>query len=879
MRLPDWFRALVWRIRALRDREALERGLSEEMRLHIDLEAADLARTRGLDPLEARRQALLRFGGVERFKEAHRDARGTRWLEDLAQDVKYAARSLRRNPGFTLTATAVLALGIGSGTAIFSAVDAVLIARLPYPDDGRLVRIYQQNSPGNRFGLSTVDFRAIAAEQRTLSSLGGLRWRSAAVAGGGDPRGYTVGAITAGFLPTLGVQVLQGRPILTSDEPESAARVALVTRDFAARELGGEVDALHRFITIDGVAHAVVGVLPDQRDLTGFRAPVFVPLSMPTPTRRGPFGMRIIGRLKDGVSIDAARADMAGISERLFPLWQSSFQDRSVRFVPYGLRETILARAGETLGLLVVAVALVLLIAVANVASLALVRATARARETSLRTALGASRSRVARLLITEGVLVAGAGAAAGLLLAFTLVRGAAVFGLAVPRLAEASVDARAFGFAALLAMVVGVVVAIHPVLSLWRTGARAALQGGGRDVGARQSTQVARGVLVAAQFGLALPVLAAAALLLNSFVRLERVDPGFDPSRLLYVGISLPRAAYGDSGATARFWTRALNRVGEIPAVETAGLNQSLPPEEPPDVNNFVLVDGAVDPGAAQPVSPWSVVSASFFETASVPLLEGRMFSAGDTGVAPVLIVSRTWARMYSPGRSAIGRQVQGGGCTTCVPYTVIGVVEDVKYLGLAGSAEAVYEPVTQQPSGDLFLMVRTAGPPGQSLEAVREAIRSIDPRLALDDAGTMSQRLASSVAPERHRTALIAGFGAAALLLAAVGIFGMLSYLVTTRRREIGVRMALGARRGEVQQFIIRRGMRWAASGAALGVVAALLTGKWLAASLYEVTPSDPATLAGVTLLLLLVAVVASWLPARRAASVAPMEAIREE
>jgi predicted permease len=589
--------------------------------------------------------------------------------------------------------------------------------------------------------------------------------------------------------------------------------------------------------------------------------------------------MRIIGRLKDGVSLEAARADMAGISERLFPLWQSSFQDRSVRFVPYELRETILAQAGDTLRLLVLAVGLVLLIAVANVASLALVRATARAREISLRTALGASRGRVGRLLITEGILVAGAGAAAGLLLAFALIRGVAVFGLAVPRLSEAAIDLRAFGFAALLALVVGVMVAIHPVLSLRQTGARSALQGGGRDVGARRSTHTARGVLVAAQFGLALPVLAAAALLLNSFIRLGRVDPGFDPSRLLYVGISLPRTTYGDSGAASVFWTRALNRVWEVPTVEAAGLNQSLPPEEPPDVNNFVLVDGALDPGASQPVSPWSVVSASFFETASVPLLEGRMFSASDTGAAPVLIVSRTWARMYSPGRPAIGRQVQGGGCTTCVPYTVIGVVEDVKYLGLAGTAEAVYEPMTQQPSGDLFLMVRTAGPPGQSLEAVREAIRSIDPGLALDDAGTMPDRLALSLAPERHRTALIAGFGVAALLLAAVGVFGMLSYLVTTRRREIGVRMALGARKGEVQQLIVRRGMRWAASGAALGVVAALLTGKWLAASLYEVTPSDPATLVGVTVLLLLVAVAASWLPARRAASVAPMEAIRED
>jgi hypothetical protein len=254
-------------------------------------------------------------------------------------------------------------------------------------------------------------------------------------------------------------------------------------------------------------------------------------------------------------------------------------------------------------------------------------------------------------------------------------------------------------------------------------------------------------------------------------------------------------------------------------------------------------------------------------------------MFQPSDTGAAPVLIVSESWVRLFSPGRSAIGRQVQGGGCTTCTPYTIVGVVGDVKYLGLGGTAEAVYEPIEQNGASDTFLLVRTAGPPGPMLARVREVLRSLDGGLALDNASTMEDRLASTIAPQRNRTALIGGFGIAALLLAAVGVFGMLSYLVATRRREIGVRMALGARRAEVLGLIVRRGMGWAASGAALGIVAALATGKWLQASLYEVAPGDPATLGGVTALLLVVALAASWLPARRAASVAPMEAIREE
>lgn len=881
MGLQTWWRRLTWRLRAARTSESLERDLSDEMRLHIDLEAEDLVRTRGLDPIEARRQALVRFGGVERFKEEHRDARGIRWFEELAQDIRYAARSLRRSPAFALTAISVLALGLGSSTAIFSAVDAVLVARLPYPDDERLIRIFQQNSPTNFFGLSTVDLRAIEAEQRTMESVGAMRVRGVTLDAGGEPRGELVAVPNAALFRTLGVTVAAGRPFLPADEDTAAAAVAVVTHAFAVRDLGGVESALTRSITLDGVSHAVVGVLPESvRDLVGFRVPVWVPLKLPPPTRRGPFGIRVIGRLKPGVTLEAARQDLAGVSDRLFPVWQSSFQDRSVKFVPYGLRETILGQAGDTLRLLALAVGLVLLIAVANVASLALVRATARARETGLRTALGASRGRIARLLLTEGIMVSSAGAAAGLLLATLLLKGVAVFGLAIPRLSLATLDGRAFGFAAVLALVVGILVALHPVLSLRQSAARTTIQGGDRDVGARRGTHRARGILVAVQFALALPVLAAAALLLNSFVRLGRVDPGFDPARLLYVQVSLPRLRYPDPAATATFWTRAIALVSELPSVQAAGLNMSLPPEDPPDENNFLLVDQDIDPQAAQPTSPWNSVTASFFETADIPLLEGRMFQPSDTGgPAPVLIVSRSWVRIFSPTRSAIGRRLQGGGCTDCTPFTIIGVVEDVKYLGLGNTAEAVYEPIAQYPTSSTNLLVRTAGPPGTMLARVRETLRSLDPGLALDAAGTMEDRLASSVAPERHRTALIGGFGVAALLLAAVGVFGMLSYLVATRRREIGVRMALGARRVEVLGLIVRRGMAWAVSGAALGVVAALATGKWLAASLYEVTPSDPMTLGGVTVLLLVVALAASWLPARRAAAVAPMEAIRED
>lgn len=872
---------LLRRARALFGGDTLDRELNDEIRLHIDMEASDLARSQGLDPNEARRRALAAFGGVERYTEAHRDARGTRWLHDTARDVRYAMRSLRRSPAFTISAAGVLALGIGSSTAIFSAVDAVLISRLPYPNDQELVRIVEQNSPTNLFGVSNADYLGIVAMQRSFSSVGAATGNEVAVSIGTAPaRRLQITSATASFFQTLGVGVARGRGLLPQDEVQGAPNVVVLGHLFATREFIDPAAAVGKTMTIDGVVHEVVGVLNrGVTDLAGARSQIWPALQLPTPRRRGPFNMRVIGRLNPGTSREAARGDLARVSLDLAKTWSASFPDTSAKLTPYPLRDMMIRNAGKTLWLFVGAVALVLLIAVANVASLVLVRVTSRSREAALRTMLGASRGRLARLLVTESLIVSTLGAGLGLALAWVLLKGLMVLSSTIPRLAEASLDPRAFGFAALIAALTGVLIGLYPVISVFRRELRPSLGAGDREIGASRGTHILRGALVTAQFAMALPLLAGAALLLNSFVRLQRVDNGFDPSRVLYVRVSLPSASYATPALTFPFWTRAVDLVKQIPGVQHVGMGSCVPPDECGDINNFEVADNRIPPGTPQPVAPWSTASPALFEALGVPLVEGRFFTPGDDSTSErVVLVSREWVRKYSSDRPAIGRKILDGGCETC-PNTIVGIVGDVKYQGLSQSGEAVYRAWDQEFVRDGYLFVRTAGPPPAALGAVRSALHSLDPGLALDEAGTIDERVAVSVLPQRHWTQLLGGFAVASLILAAVGIFGMLSYLVASREREIGVRVALGARRGEVMSMIVRRGMGYAIPGAALGLIVALLARRRIESSLYDVSAADPLTLAVATLLLLAVAAFACWIPARRAAAADPVKAIRAD
>jgi putative ABC transport system permease protein len=875
--MKAWLSRMVRRARALWRRESLERELDAEMREHIDLEAQDIARTQGVGPAEARRRALVAFGGVARYTEDHRDARGTRWLEELVQDVRYAGRSLRRSAGFTLSSVLVLALGIGATTAVFSAVNAVLVD----PDYDRLAIVYQQFSPTSRGTLSVVDFRAIEDQQRSFSDVGALRGRMSSFSAGDEPVQLPISAATSGFFRAFGVRPLRGRAIEPGDERQGAPAVALASYALAERALGGAATAVGRSVTIDGIAHTVVGVLPaGVRELAGVRAELWSALQLAQPTRRGPFGLWVVARLKPGVTFDAAERDLAGISERIFPLWATGFQNSAARLNPVPMRTAILGEATTRLGMFGAAVGLVLLIAVANVASLMLVRAIGRWREVSLRAVLGASRARLVRLLVTESIMLSAAGAAVGIAVGALGLRALIAIGPSMPHLAGAQLDLRAVGFGVAVALLAGVIVGAYPVALLLRRDTSGALQLGERTIGGGRHTHAVRSAFVVAQFALALPILAIAGLLLNSFARLQREEPGFDPRRILTVRVSLPGARYSASDVVAGYWARALPLLRQIPGVLEVGLGSMMPPNDfgSGNNNNFDLVDHPVPPGSVQPNAPWPAVNGEYFAALGVPLLDGRLFAPADTGgPAPVVVVSRSWARRYFPEGAVVGRKLISGGCVSCPLTTVIGVVGDVRYAGLDGAPDAVYGPLSEGWERDLNLFVRTAASPTEVAARVRAALRSLDPGVPLDDVASMEDRLYASIAQPRHWTAMLGGFAAAALVLAAVGIFGMLSYTVRTRHREIGVRMALGARRQAVVGMVVRRGLFHAIVGTALGLVIALVATRSLAASLFGVSPTDPATLAAVTLILLAVALIACWFPARRAAAIDPVNAIR--
>jgi putative ABC transport system permease protein len=866
------------RLRALFLRERAERELAEELRFHVERET-DQRIHDGLSPDDARRAARLAFGGVERYREAVGDARGIRPLQDLGADIRYALRGLRRHPGFTATAVVVLALGLGASTAVFSVLRSVVLADLPYPEPDRLFVVFEQNSPTNRWALSTADVRAIQEQQHSFAAFGAVQRAEAALSGVGTPTPVEIGRVSAGFFQALGVTVARGRAIEPGDEAAGAAPVVVVSHGLAERVLGGADVAVGRSLTLDGVSYGVVGVLPAGRDelLAGLPTQAWPALKLSPPTRRGPFWLRGVGRLADGVTPQAAARDLSGISRRLLPVW-SDFRDSTARLTPVSLREVILRGADRQVGLFTGAVALVLLLALTNVATLVLVRAAGRESELGLRLMLGARRARVARLLVTENVVLTLVAGVLGLGLAALGVRLAATLVPNLPRIATATLDWRAIAFALGTAVICGVLVSLSPVATLAGRMAES-LRTDPRRAGRGPGTNRIRGALVAAEFALALPLLVAAGLLLNTFLRLRRVDLGFDPAGVVAVGVSLPAARYPGTPERWQFWHRAEQRIADLPGVVAGGISTQIPPDLSGNTDNFNLVDHPVPSGQAEPVAPWYYVTSGYFRGLGVRLLEGRVFTPADSNNAPpVVVVSRSWARRYFPDEDAVGRQLVQGGCYDCPRTTIVGVVADIKNLGPAAATEAAYGPIDQANVRSAYVVVRSRMGPAAALRGLRRLVGGLDPALPLADAA-LSQRFSASLTDPRHWAAVLVGFGVVGTGLAALGVFGLMSYVVRQRRREIGVRLALGARPGTITRLIISRGMRYAVTGSAVGLVLALLLVRRLGTLLYGVAPTDPGTIAGVAVLLLLTALLACWLPGWRAARIRPIEAMSAE
>ncbi|MGQ0649024.1 MAG: ADOP family duplicated permease [Gemmatimonadaceae bacterium] len=864
---------VIARVRALVLRSREERDLDEELRFHLDRDVAERMR-RGIPADVARRQARLALGGVEQRKEDVRDARGVRPLQELSADVRYAVRGLRRNPAYTITGIAVLALGLGATTAVFSVMDSVVFARLPYPDPDRLVRVTERGANGP-FALSTADAMAIREQQRSFEAWGAAQRSEVALAGVGVPERIAIGRVEAGFVAAIGVPPAVGRSIQASDEDPGSPDVMVLSHALAVRRFGGAASAIGQALTIDGVPHTVIGVLPVGRDeLGGLRASAWPALKLGPPTRRGPFWLRGVGRLKPGVSLEAAARDLAAVSARLLPIWPD-FRDSSATFEPLDLHESIVGRADRQVYLFGGGVLLVLLLAITNVTTLALVRASARESEVAVRTMLGARSGRIARLLITESLVLTMVAGVVGLALAIAGIRLAVAQLPDLPRIHDSALNWRSISVALTAAVSSGVLVSLSPLATLVGKR-RGSFTADTKRTGAGRRTNAIRGMLVTTEFALALPLLVGAGLLLNSFVRLQRVDAGFDTTGLVAMGVNLPAARYADGAALDRFRRAVEQRLVDRYGAEVVGIASEVPPDNSGNTDNFNLVRHPVPAGQSEPASPWYYVTTGYFTTLGVRLLAGRPFTEGDTGeAAPVVIVSRSWAQRYLPGEDPVGQQLVQGGCYNCPRTTIVGVVADIKNLGPAGATDAVYGPIAQSYFRSLNLVVRARSATAGALREMRDDVQQIDPELPIEQV-TIADRFSDALADPRRWAAVLAAFASAGMALSALGVFGLMSYAVRQRRREIGVRLALGARPSEIMRLVMVRGMRYALIGSGIGLAIAIVLSAKLQTLLFEVRATDLGTMVGVVLLLLASALLACWLPGHRAARIKPLEAI---
>ncbi len=800
----------------------------------------------------------------------------------MKQDIQYAIRTLARTPGFTAVAVVTMALGIGATTGIFSVVHAVLWNPLPFSEPGRLAVIWETDAHNKSFeeGASTPDFIDFRRDARSFSGLAAVqgRWLNLTEERR-EPERISANAVSGTYFDVLGVRAALGRTLGDADDRPGAAGVVVLSDALWRSRYAASRNALGREISLDGAPYTVVGVMPPGFDSTDNQA--WIPLAPSLGAfkdLRGVHNLLVVGRLAQRVSFEQAGAEMAAIAARLARQYPDDNAGRSTRVLP--LAEAYSGGVRPSLLVLLGAVALVTLISCANVSGLLLARAAGRTREIAIRRALGAERGRIARQLLTESVLVALVGCLGGLALAAwgrdALV---ALSPQSLPRVSEAGLNLPVLLFSLLLSAACGILAGLAPAVSGTREIERS-LRAGDHRAAARGSV---RGVLVAAQIVLACVLTTGAGLLLRSLQNLRRVDPGFRAAGLVTARIQLPRSKYPEPPRedfykwpeVLRFYDEVLPRLRALPGVSSASLAVNHPLREgwtsQVEVEGQVQRPGERDETRIRPISP------DYFRTTGTPVLRGRPLDERDRQGAPgVVLVNEAFARRYFPGRDPVGRTLSFWDRKR----EIVGVVRDVRFRGPAHESEpAVYPSLFQVPIADVFLLVRSSAAPAVVIPAMRTAVRAVEPDVALFQIRTADELVTESLGSSRFETTLLSLFGLAALLLSALGLYGLLAYSVARRTREIGIRLALGARRSDLAGMILREGLARCLVGLALGAVAALASTRLLSSLLYGVRPSDPLIFAGVFGTLIAVALAASLLPARRAASVDPWKALRTD
>jgi predicted permease len=894
-------RAWIFRVGSLFNRRRKDWEMEQEFQSHLQMEVEDNVRS-GMTPEEARRAAMIKAGGLSSARENHREQRGLPFLETLFQDIRYGIRNLRKSPSFTIAAVAMLALGIGANTAMFSVINAVLLRPFPYRESDRLVQLWETEPAPGVFPFAGPDYLDWQAQNKSLQSTSLYTYTNFNLSRTGDSQVTRALAAQANFFTTLGVPMMRGRSFADGEDQKGKNHVAILTYPLWQSFFGGREDVLNHSVELDGEKYTVVGILPKWYRFSPVG--LYIPLDMGPKSmgQRGNHSFRAIGRLKAGITPQAAQADLMTIAKRLEQQYPDSNKQVEARVVP--LREQVSGNIRSRLLVLLGAVALVLLVACANLANLLLARSTGRQREIALRSVLGASRLRIIRQLLTESLLLSSTGASLGLLGAYwcaRLIESARA--LPIPRQSPVQIDLNVLLFTVGAALLVGLLFGLAPALQSTRGKLADELKSGAQSVLSPSGwSRKLRDALVIVEIALSLSLLAGAGLLIKSFARMNHADIGVDPENVLTFSVFLPQSGYPTAVSQRTFAEKFLSQLKSLPGVTSATFSSAIPLEG--GSNGPIKVDGDTNAAHDSVLVEQNFISPDYFRTYGIPLLQGTNFTAADLehawqmnaevqeliktdpdlktpppGLSFESVISRATAETFWPGQNPVGKIYHWGG----FPVRVLGVVGDVNEWGvrLPPHPQAYY-PLSLAFNERGFgsaVAIKTSGDPKALLRSVRATLRSVDSSLGVYQARTMEQVIANDVEDAGVQTMLLGSFAGLALLLACTGLYSVLSYLVTQRTREIGIRMALGAQRGDVLRLVMRHAALLTAAGLGAGLLIALMGTRLVRSMLFQVSAYDPATFVAVVAGLAAVALLAALIPVRRATRVDPMVALRYE
>jgi len=808
------------------------------------------------------------------------------------QDIRYAIRGLVRNPGFTLVTVVTLALGIGANSAIFSVVNTVLLKPLPYGDPSGLVKVWTRFTgiglPNDQNWFSAPEFRDLSEQNRSLSAVSVLSPGTFNLGlSGSNPQSVTGAAVSPALFTILGINPRLGRTFLAEETEQGRDRVVILSYGLWHRAFGGDPQIVGKEVIVDGRNCQIVGVMPKGFDYPSpselWMPQVFVPADF-APDNRGNHGYEVLARLKPRVSLAEARQDMAALSKSIIEQnRQYPYQRFGFALLLHPLLEETVSDVKTSLWVLMGAVGFVLLLVCANVAGLLLVRSTARQKEIAIRVALGAGTKRIIRQLLSESLILSLFGGLLGLLLTPILLQLiVSLSATALPRVVSTQIDLGALLFTFVVAVGTGILFGLAPALEASRGVHHETLKEGGRSASEGHTSQRLRRLFVVAEAALAVLLLAGSGLLLRSFVKLLAVDPGFRPEGVLTMQVSLPAERYAKPEQRRAFFQELVARVQRLPGVQAAGAISELPLIGPGNSGTVTVDSRSVTPENASPEADYRAVTPGYFQAMGTSLINGRYFEERDADTAPpVAIIDETMASTFWPYQDPLGKRIKFGGMASKVPWmTIIGVVRHVRYRTLeARSRVQLYYPEAQNPDGSMGLAIRAAGSPMSLAPVVERLVLGIDPQQPVNHVLTMEEVMADSLARRRLTLTLLGIFAGGAMLLAALGIYGVTAYMVTQRQQEIGLRMALGATRGAVLTLVTRQGMSLLAAGLAAGLALSLALMWVLSSLLFAVRPYDPASLAAAVAVLALVALLACSIPAWRATRVDPLEALRYE